>query len=170
MSENESNKTNNKRFVKARDKYADMKSSAICLLIIGFVGLAVTILDSLNMLPFKLNANNSWLFYIVMYALYIIFIITGIYTTVSAKKVRASISDEESLTDTIIAWIFDNLSAEHIDKECCKNRMDFDELPDELKCFDREAVITEAIKENFNLEDESYISSILEEVYPEIFE
>ena len=46
----------------------------------------------------------------------------------------------------------------------------FEELPEELKCFEREELLATEIKEKFNIDDDSYISSIIEELYPEIFE
>lgn len=191
-----------KAFVKARDKYSDMKSSALCLFIIAIIGLAVTIMDCFDLLPIKLNANDSWIFYFAMFSLYTIFIIVGIYTIHSAKKVKSTISDEEAQTDTIITWALDNLSAKYIDEQCAKNRADiiakedfviekkaeedsdtnaemlehferteaFEELPEELKCFDREEFIASRIKEQFDIDDSSYIAAIIEEIYPEIFE
>lgn len=196
------NTSSNKRFVKARDKYSDMKSSALCLFIISIIGLIVTILDCFDMLPIKINANNSWIFYFAMYTLYGIFFVTGIFTLKSAKKVKSAISDEESQTDTIIAWAMDNLTSEYIDSECSKKRAElikkeqfildkldeeedseekdikasfdkteaFEDIPEELKCFDREDVISEAIKSHFDIDDDAYIASIIEEIYPEIFE
>lgn len=192
----------NKTFVKARDKYSDMKSSALCLFIIAIIGLVVTTMDCFDMLPIKLNANNSWIFYFAMFSLYTIFIITGIYTLHSAKKVKSTISDEESQTDTVIAWALDNLTSEYIDEQCAKKRDEliaqenyaiekkaeedsetntemiehferteaFESLPDELKCFDREDFISNAIKEKFDIDDDAYIAAIIEEIYPEIYE
>ncbi len=195
-------KSSQKSFVKARDKYSDMKSSALCLFIISIAGLIITVLDCLNMLPIKLNSNSSWIFYFAMYALYIIFFIVGICTLRSAKKIKSTISDEESQTDTIVAWAMDNLTADYIDNKCRETRANliekeqyileklseeedsdekdakstfektepFDDIPEELKCFDREDVIASEIKKQFDIDDDSYISSILEEIYPEIYE
>lgn len=201
--ENETESTSStKTFVKARDKYSDMKSSAVCLFIIAIIGLGVTIMDCFDMLPIKLNGNNSWIFYFAMFALYTIFIIVGIYTLHSAKKVKSTISDEESQTDTVIAWALDNLTAEYIDDKCSKRRAEliekeefvlaqkaeedpetseeleehfertepFEVLPEELKCFDREEILALEIKKQYDINDDSYIASIIEEIYPEIFE
>lgn len=173
----EKDSLSSKLFVKARDKYSDMKSSALCLFIISVAGLIIIALDYFDMFPMKLNPNNSWIFYFAMSALFIIFFVVAIFTLKSAKKVKATISDEESLTDTIIAWSMDNLTAKYIDEKCTKLRTEnvdetesFEELPEELKCFEREDVITNEIKNHFNIDDDAYIASILEEIYPEIFE
>lgn len=158
-------------FVKARDKYSDMKSSAYCLVIAGIVGLLIVLLDYLNILPFKLNANNSILFYFAMITLFVIFLITGIYTFRSAKKVKDSISDEESQTEKIISWVKDNLTAEFIDEKCSESEdMDFDNSPDEAKYLSRFDIISMLIADNFEISDEAYLNSIVEEVYPELFD
>ena len=153
-------------FVKAKDKYSDMKSSAFCLILVGILGLLVIICDYLNILPIRLNANKSFIFYFVMSALFLIFIIAGIYTTKSAKKIKETISDEESLTDTIVAWIMDNVTSEQIDKDI----EDFSELPDEVKYLSRSEAVGNIIKAQFDIQDEDYINSIIDEIYPEIFE
>ena len=101
-----------------------------------------------------------------MSALFLIFIIAGIYTTISAKKIKETISDEESLTDTIVAWIMDNVTSEQIDKDI----EDFSELPDEVKYLSRSEAVGNIIKAQFDIQDEDYINSIIDEIYPEIFE
>ncbi len=156
----------NNIFVKAKDKYSDMRSSAICLIGVGLIGVSVILLDYLNVFPIKLNANNSFIFYFAMTALFVIFIVSGIYTMVSAKKVKDSISDEESLTDTIVAWALDNITSEQIDNELD----DFSELPDEVKYLSRAESLGKIIETQFDIHDEAYISTVVDEIYPELFE
>lgn len=182
MSSNESSKKNGV-FVKAKDKYSDMKSSALSLIVVGFIGLIIVILDFMNLLPFKINANNSLIFYIVMGGLFLFFTISGIFTSRSAKKVKDSISDEESQTDTIITWAIENLNTETIDSVCSStynenNNSDsmeidvavFSQLPDEVKYLLRVEVIEKMITEKFEINDDSYINSMIDEIYPELFE
>lgn len=207
-------------FVKAKDKYSDLKSSATCLIIVGIIGLIVMILDCMDMFPISLNANKSFIFYFTMIGLFVLFLIIGFITLNSAKKIKSQISDEESQTDTIITWAVENLSAEAIDRFCTdlsngtlklekidddnedensedsedvnnddadiseniddsENNDDteeetefveFDQLPDELKYLQRCDVIGNIIKKNFKIDDTSYISTIVEEIYPEIFD
>lgn len=153
-------------FVKAKDKYSDMRSSAICLIVVGLIGASVILLDYLDIFPIKLNANNSFIFYFAMAALFIIFIVLGIYTIMSAKKIKDSISDEESLTDTIVAWALDNITSEQIDNEFDN----FSELPDEVKYLSRAESLGKLIETQFDIHDEAYINSVVDEIYPELFE
>ena len=174
-------------YVKARDKYNDMKSSAFCLIFVGLIGLIVIVLDYTNLLPFKLNASKDLFFYIVMFALFAIFIIAGIFTIKSAKKINASIPDEESQTDSIITWAIENLTAEHIDNLCSAISSeslnndtlegspdevydDFSKLPDEAKYLLRIEVMEKLILENSDTTDKTYIASIIDEIYPELFD
>lgn len=153
-------------FVKAKDKYSDMRSSAICLIVVGLIGASVILLDYLDIFPIKLNANNSFIFYFAMAALFIIFIVLGIYTIMSAKKIKDSISDEESLTDTIVAWALDNITSEQIDNEFDN----FSELPDEVKYLSRTESLGKLIETQFDIHNEAYINSVVDEIYPELFE
>lgn len=182
MNNNEASKTN-RVFVKARDKYSDMKSSAVCLTAIGFIGFIIILLDFFDILPFKINANHSYIFYITMGGLFIIFFISGIFTSRSAKKVKESISDEESQTDSIITWAIENLNTDMIDSLCSDAynesndsdaatdlENDFTHLPEEAKYLLRVEVICKMIMDKFEINDDSYINSMIDEIYPELFD
>lgn len=153
-------------FKKASDKYNDLHSSSICLLFVGILGIVYVILDYLKVLPFSFNSNGNFMFYIVMGSLFSIFVIMGVYTVISAKKVKETIADEESNTDSIITWAIENLTAEKIDSSIEA----IDECMDEEKYLLRIEKLENIITNEFNLEDESYINSLIDEIYPELFE
>ena len=110
--------TKNGRFIKARDKYADMRSSASSLLIVGILGAVYMIIDHLKILPFTINPNGNWMLTITMSALFIVFIISGIYTYISCAKVKDSINAEEALTADIKEWMTSKLTAQMVDNKC----------------------------------------------------
>ena len=152
------------KFKTANDRYNDLHSSSICLLLVGILGTIYVILDYFNVLPFSFNGN--FMFYIVMGSLFIIFTIMGIYTAHSAKKVKATITDEETNTDSIVTWAIENLTASRLDNSI----EEINECGEEEKYLLRIAALeTELIKE-FNLEDESYINALIDEIYPELYE
>ena len=153
-------------FKKASDKYNDLHSSSICLLFVGILGIIYVILDYLKVLPFSFNSNGNFMFYIVMGSLFSIFVIMGIYTVISAKKVKETIADEESNTDSIITWAIENLTADKIDSSIEA----IDECIDEEKYLLRTEKLENILINEFNLEDESYINSLIDEIYPELFE
>lgn len=192
MSEQDKSTNENKRFIKAKDRYADLRSSGYSLIIIAILGYVVLILDHYEILPVRLNVNQSWIFPFALISLFTIFIISGIFSLRSAKKIKGTISDEEVQSDTITTWILDNIHSEKIDILCEERRLNayasltdsdndentdmeippfesFYDIAEELKSFEREEVMTELISKQFDIDDASYISSLLEEVYDEIF-
>ncbi len=114
--------TKNGSFVKAKDKYADMRSSASSLLIVGILGVIYMVTDSLGILPFTLNPNDNWIFTFTMAALFIVFIIAGICTYKSANKIRRTIRREETLTEDMKTWMTENIKPEDIDSRCEEKR------------------------------------------------
>lgn len=152
------------KFKSASDKYNDLHSSSVCLLLVGILGLAYVILDYFKVLPFSFNSN--FMFYIVMGSLFLIFTVMGVYTAFSAKKMKTTISDEETNTDSIITWSIENLTAEKIDNSI----EELDECGDEEKYLLRVASLEALLVKEFNLEDESYINALIDEIYPELYE
>lgn len=153
-------------YKKPSEKYNDLHSSSICLLFVGFLGMIYIVLDYFKLLPFDFNFNGNLMFYIVMGILFAAFIIFGFYTAHSAKKIKDTIADEESTTDSIITWAIENLSADVIDSEI----EEIAESSEEEKYLLRTEKISSILIDKFDLEDESYINSIIEEIYPELFE
>ena len=102
-------------FKSARDKYKDLHSSYICLLVVGVLGLVFVGLDYFKLLPFSFTSNGNFMFHIVMGSLFIIFIIMGISTLINAKKIKETIDDEESATEQILSWAKNSLTPESID-------------------------------------------------------
>lgn len=153
-------------FKKASDKYNDLHSSSVCLLFVGVLGIIYVILDYLKVLPFTFNSNGNFMFYIVMGALFVIFIIMGLYTAKSAKKVKDSIADEESNTDSIVTWAIESLTDKIIDSTI----EDIDDCTDEEKYLLRAEALATLITNEFEIDDDSYINSLIEEIYPELFE
>lgn len=153
-------------FKTAKEKYDDLHSSYICLLFVGILGIIYVILDYLKVLPFSFNDNGNFMFYIVMGSLFSIFIIMGIVTLNNAKKVKASINDEENTTDKILAWAKNTLSAEEIN-----NGIEgIEECVEEEKYLLRVEALNKLITETHSIEDEKYVNSLIEEIYPELFE
>ncbi len=191
--------TKNGSFVKAKDKYADMRSSASSLLIVGILGVIYMVTDSLGILPFTLNPNDNWIFTFTMAALFIVFIIAGICTYKSANKIRRTIRKEETLTEDMKTWMTENIKPEDIDSRCEDKRKaaydaavegcledaenddksgeeynviayeSFYDIAEEMKAFEREETIVELVKEQFPDATDAHISYILEEIYDSIF-
>lgn len=137
----------NQRFIKARDKYSDMRSSASSLLIVGILGIIYLVIDYMDVLPFSIIPNDNWLFSGVMLVMFLVFTIAGVYTYASAKKLKNTISSEEELTENIRSWILENIKAVQVDALCESNRKDaYDNAISD--CLEDEAETPEDINED----------------------
>lgn len=89
------------------------RSSAWILLIMGSVGLVVIVLGILGIIP--LHFSNPYLFYGVMAAVFLLFIVAGIVSMNNAKLFAKKAESENSLRDTMLAWCRENLRAQEVD-------------------------------------------------------
>lgn len=91
------------------------RSSAWILLVTGSIGLAVIVLGILGIIP--LRFSNPYLFYGVMAAVFILFIVAGIVSMNNAKLFAKKAESENSLRDAMLAWCRGNLRARELDDE-----------------------------------------------------
>lgn len=91
------------------------RSSAWILLIMGSIGIVVVCLGMAGVLP--LRFSNPYLFYGVMSAVFILFIVAGIVSMKNAKIFDKKAESENSLRDAMLAWSRENLHARKLDEE-----------------------------------------------------
>ena len=91
------------------------RSSAWILMIMGSIGLIVIALGIMGVLP--LHFSNPYLFYGVMAAVFILFIVAGIVSMNNAKLFAKKAESENSLRDAMLAWCRENLRAQELDSE-----------------------------------------------------
>ena len=89
------------------------RSSAWISLIMGSVGLVVIVLGILGIIP--LHFSNPYLFYGVMAAVFLLFIVAGIVSMKNAKLFAKKAESENSLRDAMLAWCRENLRAQEVD-------------------------------------------------------
>ena len=99
----------------SRERANENRSSAWILLIMGSVGLIVIVLGIMGMIP--LHFSNPYLFYGVMAAVFILFIVAGIVSMNNAKLFAKKAESENSLRDAMLAWCRENLRAQELDSE-----------------------------------------------------
>jgi len=144
-----------------KDKAENFKSSAYTLLIVGVLGVAVLLLCQFKILPFQLTLLTTC----VMGLLFAIFIIMGISSYKSYKKYDMDASEEESLKTEVEKWCVDNLIKEKIDENLFT-----EDISEEMKYFKRMDKMKQMVEAVYlNLEG-GFLDSILEELYPNIFE
>ena len=147
-------------------KAEDFKSSAYTLLLTGFLGWASLGLMELGMLPIQFAAPGKYFTYAVMGGLFAVFILIGLLSYRSAKKYEREAENEENLTAQIKDWVHNNLSADKV-----KEQVPFaEDTPDEMRYFAYFAAIKESVVQTFGTLDASYVESVCEELYAELFD
>lgn len=149
-----------------KTKAEDFKSSAYTLLIVGVLGIVALVLMELHIIPVYLAAPGKYITYGVMGALFLIFIVCGVRSFFSAKKYAEEAKSEDNLTDQILSWCKNNVTKELIQQ----NTAVADSLPDEMKYFKLFATLKSMISNEFGELDPSYLESIAEDVYSELFD
>lgn len=91
------------------------RSSAWILMIMGGVGLLVVVLGILGVIP--LHFSNPYLFYGVMAAVFLLFLVAGMVSLKNARIFDKKAESENSLRDTMLAWCRENLHAQELDSE-----------------------------------------------------
>lgn len=156
---------NTKKFVKSADKYEDLNSSGITLIITSIAGFIFLALKFLDIIPLYFNGITEYMFYIVMGGMFIAFFIYGIISLKNAKLIKSNISDEENKTSTILNYFNANFDSEKID-----NSINASSLPEGDKYYKRYDFIEAKIHEQFDDVDDSYAEHLIEEIYQNIFE
>lgn len=151
-------------FVRLSDKYKDITSSALTMLIVGIAGIIFMILVFADIIPLPINASTACLFDSVMGGIFIIFIIAGIVSFMHAKQVKIDAEAEDKLIEEILAWAKDNISKELLDEG-----LDLSE-PEEILYFSRADKIKDLLMHQFENADEALIYEYTEQIYQNIYE
>ncbi len=152
-------------FVKAEDKAENFKSSAYALTIVGILGLVVMVLIMLGIIPLNFASNVKIIAYIVLDLMFVIFIVMGIHSMLSAKKYAGEANMENSKTAEILEWFAATYKADAIDR--MTEGMEGEE---ELKYFKRTEVMKRLILEQYPGLEEAYLEHLIDELYQGIFE
>lgn len=149
----------------SEEKSKEFRSSAVVLLFVGSVGLAACIAILLDVLPIHLTGISKYMSTGVMGALFFIFIVMGVSSLKSSKRLEKEAVSENMLTEELKAWCRENLTAETIAAKIPEADIGEGEL-----YFKRIAVMRDKITGQFMNLEESYLDNFIEELYPAIFE
>ena len=140
------------------------RSSAWVLLVVGALGMLVMILGFSGILPFQVG--NPYMFYGVMSAVFILFIVMGVVSMRNAKIFEKKAESENSLVDTLLQWSKENLTAEKID-EGIQNAAD---TPVEALYYKRFEVIRSQMNHQFMNLDQQMLENLIDtKIYEQIF-
>ncbi|MCR5203234.1 MAG: hypothetical protein K6D02_09145 [Lachnospiraceae bacterium] len=93
------------------EQYRDQKFSGITFIIFGILGGVYLTLTKLNVIPI----GYSLPVFIIIACIFGGFLVLGIVSILKAGKLKIHIPEEEKLTNTINAWLDDNLTTEILD-------------------------------------------------------
>lgn len=140
------------------------RSSAWVLLIVGVLGLAVVVLGILGILPLRLG--NPYLFYGVMGAVFVLFVVAGVVSMKNAKIFAGKAESENSLRSTMLDWCRQNFDGQAIDRE-----IGISDDSEEVRYFNRTAYLREKLNHQFVNLDQDFLEQFIDDqVYGMVFE
>ena len=100
-----------KIYINEKERYNDVKSTGYSFTIISVIGFILLILMWTNTLPINIDITNKIMTSVIMGILFTIFLIIGIKSFLSLKKIQESADNQEKTNSNIITWFFDNIDA-----------------------------------------------------------
>ena len=100
-----------KIYINEKERYNDVKSTGYSFTIISVIGFILLILMWTNTLPINIDITNKIMTSVVMCILFTIFLIIGIKSFLSLKKIQESADNQEKTNSNISTWFFDNIDA-----------------------------------------------------------
>ena len=157
-----------KIYVNSEEKAMEHKSSAYTLILVGGLGFVADILFFFDILPFTMFGSGKYMVVSVMGAMFLLFLVMGIISLKNSRKLLEQADAEGELTKEIKDWCAAHLGANEIDNAVF-NAEEAADFSDELKYFRRFERMQECVNAQFPDQDESYISSILDDVYNDLY-
>lgn len=147
-----------------RENRADGSSFIAWILLIGgSLGLAIVTLGAMGVLTIEIE--NPYLFYGVLSAVFLLFILTGSMSIKTARFFARKVESENSLRNTLLDWCRENLRSEEID-----SAVGTDQVSEEALHLSRTAYIRDKLNHQFvNLDQDSLKEFIDDHVYGMIF-
>lgn len=145
------------------ERASDNRSSAWMLLGLGILGVIVVTLGATGILP--LHFSNPYLFYGVMGAVFILFVVAGIVSMKNAKFFEKKAESENSLRQTLLDWCGENLNAADIDTAVCARG-----ASEEIAYFRRSSYIKEKLNHQFVNLNQGFLDQFIDDyIYDKIF-
>lgn len=148
----------------SEDKYKDNLSSAITFFVCGAAGIIILILNDFGILKFVVKGSSNFiLINIVLGLLFIGFIAIGFWSLKYSKNIKRKAAIENKDTDTIMKWLTDNVSKDDIEASY------LNDIPEEMKYFNRSDYIKKAIKKNFPSTNDNLSDTIADKYIDNLF-
>lgn len=142
-------------YIKKADKYEDLRSTAICFISLGFLGLIFSILNITGILSFYRSPVQLT----AMILIFIIFTAVGISAYFRSKEVKGLISTEEDLTIKINQWLEQTITKDFL------NQLTDPTISAEANFLQESEHIRKLLQTEFQVEDDSYLDSLIDEFF-----
>lgn len=153
-------------YEEASKKAAEYKSGAQTLIAVGILGFILLGLLIGGVLPVRLSPASQTLTVVVMGTLFLIFIVMGVLSVQSYRKLSKKAESENSLKEELMKYCAEKLQAAKLDEEAEISEAD----TQEVRYFKRTERLKERIREQYPEVEENYLDNFADEIYPQIFE
>lgn len=153
-------------YEEAAKKAAEYKSGAQTLIAVGILGFILLGLLIGGVLPVRLSPASQTLTVVVMGTLFLIFIVMGVLSVQSYRKLSKKAESENSLKEELMKYCAEKLQAAKLDEEAEISEAD----TQEVRYFKRTERLKERIREQYPEVEENYLDNFADEIYPQIFE
>ena len=144
------------------ERASENRSSAWVLMAVGGFGIAVLILGITGMIP--LHFSNAYLFYGVMAAVFILFLVAGIISMKNALIFEKSAESENSVKTALLDWCRQNLRKEDLDQQ-----IGIEEKPSmEILYFRRFEAIKARLNHQFLNLDQGFLEKLIDDTVYEM--
>ena len=92
------------KYKSVQDSYSEHKSGAMSLMLIGILGVAFVVLNALKIISLPAGFSST-LTTVVMGALFLIFLASGIFSSVKASKLKSKADEEKALIDKVVDFV-----------------------------------------------------------------
>ena len=124
----------------------------------------IMILGIMGILP--LSIGNPYMFYGVMSAVFLLFMVMGVVSMKNAKIFEKKAESENTLREALEKWCRDNLRAEEIDRELGNISAE----KEEVLYFKRYEKLKEKLNHQFMNLDQAFLDNFIDEtVYDMVF-
>ena len=149
----------------SQKKMEENKASAWSLILIGGVGIVLIILCLTGVIPVLGAFKGAYLFFGVMGALCVLFLIMGFVSFRNAKGFEKDVESENSLKTSLKEWCKENLRGEDIDRYI---KMRDPSLEGESLFFPRNELIKARINHQFMNLDQEFLERFVDDVVYEM--
>lgn len=152
-------------YVNNEERAEENRTSAYTLLTVGAIGLVVVIGVFFDIIPIAMAVFSKYMICGVMGVMFILFIVMGIISVRNFKVFKKRAVKENNLTEEIRRWLLENVDPDAVDRA-----LSIEELPDEIKYFQRYDHVKRTLQQKFINLDEAYVDRLVEEMYEQLFE